>query len=78
VYDKKLMKQLTEDLPLEEIFSMDAPRLREVETEIRRQIALWRFDVFGAANERKVHLARLLKKNLARVLTRKQQLVVEK
>ena len=57
-----------ENIKLDEIRSYEMPRLKETETEIRRELAKIRLDVFSDKKQF-TGKVRKLKKNLARVLT---------
>ena len=62
-----------ENIKKDEIFSYTNERLRELEADLRLQIAKSRVEKFGQAMTSSANV-RKLKKNLVRVLTRKTEL----
>ena len=59
-------------LSAEEIRGFDVGRRKELETELRRNMADLRMDIYSPANANATKI-KTLKRNLARVLTVKQQ-----
>lgn len=58
----------------EEIRNFDLPKLKEVESDIRRELALLRMDLYGDKRQMSSKV-RGLKKSLARVMTFRTALV---